>query len=135
MHNDDAIRATRPARASPRRKQLMTRTSQPALPTTVALSWLDRWLALSEQAARIARTCLDEGLGMQRDGAQALRRTFEELEESPLFDGGNAPVAARAARATDLLRSTGFLWTETALKVQERAARVARAALNGTRAP
>jgi hypothetical protein len=113
----------------------MTRTSRSALPTAFALPWLDRWLALSERAARVARTCLDEGLGIQRDGAQALRRAFEELAESPLFDGGNASVAARAARATDLLRSTGFLWTETVLKAQERATRVVRVALDGTRAP
>ena len=92
------------------------------------LSWVDASLQANERIARVARAWLDESLATQQDIAAALKRAITETQETLAEDGETPNPMTIINRGGDIARVNYGLWTETALKAQERWTRVLQTA-------
>jgi hypothetical protein len=112
----------------------MTTTAQTATTDLYAtgrdlyLSWVDASLQANERMARVARTWLDESLATQQDIAAALKRAAVETQETLAEDGETPTPFTLINRSGDIARVNYGLWTETALKAQERWTRILQTA-------
>lgn len=108
-----------------------TETATPAqfaaTATELYLGWVDASLTANERMARVARTWIDESLGLQQDVAETLKKAVTEARTAYTAE---TPATGPAAftRAGDVARTTYYLFTETGLRAQERIGRVAQTA-------
>lgn len=98
------------------------------------LGWIDASITANERAARVARVWIDETLGAQQDAADALKRAFADTQATIAEAGDTATPFTLINRAGDLSRTAYQVWTEAALKGQERFTRVAQTAFEELRA-
>ena len=112
-----------------------TPTRTPASPFTGALGrgvdlysgWIDASVRANERATRLARVWFDESIGFQEDLALSMKRSFDDSRTALSGDTPSTP-AALFSTLNELGRQNYALWSEAALKAQERMTRIAKAA-------
>lgn len=91
------------------------------------LGWVNATVDANERIARVARIWIDESVAAQKDLAQAIKKGVDELRSNIDRPAEVATPAAWLSRSGDLARTNYTVWSQVALKAQERYAKVAQA--------